>query len=82
MAEDEKNARHYKRRLTMSGYNDYAVLYDMMTEQYDERLQKAERERFMQRFFARKNGESTVRRLSAAIERVGLAFVLFGMHVL
>jgi hypothetical protein len=65
----------------MSGYNDYAVLYDMLSERYDERLQKAEHGRLVDRFLAAQKAEPKARRFAAVIERVGLAFVFFGLNI-
>jgi hypothetical protein len=65
----------------MSGFNEYEVLYDMMAESYDERLQKAAQEHWVRRFIANKRAESRARRLSAAVEKVGWAFALFGLRI-
>jgi hypothetical protein len=65
----------------MYGLNEYNVLYDMLAESYDERLQKAERKRLINRIFASKQAESKPSKLGAAMERVGLAFALFGLQI-
>jgi hypothetical protein len=66
----------------MNGFSEYEVLYDMLAENYDERLQKAERERLINRIFANRHAESKARGLGAAMEKVGWAFALFGLHIL